>query len=135
MASFCTNCAAPLDPGAKFCGACGAAVEDTPVIPSSQPVEPAWAFRRGHKGRYPALRIVATIFKVLAVISAIGGIIAGVVIGTEAGSISGGNMPGGVLAVLVILGSLLNGVILWSSSEMIHVFLDIEENTRRAVAH
>lgn len=132
MASFCVNCAAVIDPGAKFCGTCGATVEatsaDAGVQVTSRPSGPLLAVPRR---RYPVLRILTVILKVLAAVSVVGGGLWA----ADAASLPanfGGVMPGSGLAFLIILGALMNAVFLWGWAEVINVALDIEENTRRA---
>jgi uncharacterized protein YjeT (DUF2065 family) len=131
MASFCTSCATALEPGAKFCGRCGTVVEAPPSSIAVQSVPVAQSFSHKHGRRYPALRIIAVILKVLAALTAIGGVLSAL----AAGSIPspGFGVPGGgAIALLIILGGLGYGLFLWASAEMINVVLDIEENTRRA---
>lgn len=131
MANFCNSCAAPLEPAAKFCGACGAVVEAPPSSIPVRPVPVSRSFSHEQGRRYPALRIIAVILKVLAALTAIGGVLSGM----AAGSIPtpGFGVPGGgAIALLVILGGLGYALFLWASAEMINVVLDIEENTRRA---
>jgi hypothetical protein len=131
MANFCKSCRAPLEPAAKFCGACGAVVEAPPPSIAVQPVPTPKVFLHTQGRRYPALRIIAVILKVLAALTAIGGVLSAI----AAGSIPnpGFGVPGGgAIAVLVILVGLCYALFLWASAEMINVVLDIEENTRRA---
>jgi hypothetical protein len=104
------------------------------AAPSSIPVQPvptSQSFSHAQGRRYPALRIIAVILKVLAALTAIGGVLSGI----AAGSIPspGFGVPGGgAVAFLVILVGLGYALFLWASAEMINVVLDIEENTRRA---
>ncbi|MGA3128930.1 MAG: zinc ribbon domain-containing protein [Candidatus Korobacteraceae bacterium] len=131
MANFCNSCATPLETGAKFCGRCGAVVEAAPSSSAVQPVPTSQSFSHAQGRRYPALRIIAVILKVLAALTAIGGVLSGI----AAGSIPspGFGVPGGgAIVLLVILGGLGYALFLWASAEMINVVLDIEENTRRA---
>ena len=105
MANFCNSCATPLDPAAKFCGACGTVVETTPPSIAVQPPPRSQVFSHTQGRRYPALRIIAVILKVLAALTAIGGVLSGI----AAGSIPtpGFGVPGGgAIALLVILGGL-----------------------------
>lgn len=133
MASFCTSCAAGIDPGSKFCGTCGATVESTTQTSTPKPGRAAQVFSNAHGSRYPALRIIAVIIKIFAAITAVGGVLSGF----AAGSIPspGYGVPGGgAIALLIILAGLCYALFLWASAEMIHVLIDIEENTRRAAA-
>src|ERR1022692_3833359 len=77
MASTCTNCAAPLEAGTKFCGACGSAVEARTSLPQSAPPPPSPGPTASHSRRYPALRIIALLLKILAAMTGIGGVITG----------------------------------------------------------
>jgi hypothetical protein len=71
------------------------------------------------------------------VIAAISGLLGGLSFGSltqnsyfpNAGAISGLAMLGGLFF------GLCYALFLWASAEMINVALDIEENTRRAIAH
>lgn len=85
---------------------------------------------KGKKTRYPALQTIAGMFRILAWFVVILG-----VIGIIFGFISlGGNKATGIT---LLLGSLVGGVIgcasLYAASELIEVFIDIEENTRLAL--
>ena len=76
--------------------------------------------------RYPALRIVAGIYRILAFLVGIAAIIV-VVVGVRA-------LDNGSEGILLILGGILGGLIgvvtNLAAAEGIRVFLDIEENTR-----
>lgn len=130
MASFCTNCAAPLEPGTKFCGACGSVVEvpTTSTVSSVQPAKPLPTANRG--GRYPALRVIAGILKIVAVLTAIGAVISGLSAASLPNSFGIGP-TGSVIGLVIVLAGLCYALFLWASAEMIHVLIDIEENTRR----
>lgn len=78
--------------------------------------------------KYPTLRVIAVILKVLAYIAIVGaciGIIAGVIVSVSIGIAKG---------VSVILLSILYGVIFTvgclMQSEFIRLFIDLEQNTR-----
>lgn len=140
MSSVCTNCAAPLEAGTKFCGACGNA-----VAPRTAALENA-----AHRAvplpspdrRYPALRIIAFLLKMLAVLSAIGGTITGSSVASITSSLPnsvrigapGIGAAGSAIGWIIFLASLCYALFLWASAEMIHVSIDIEENTRRSAA-
>lgn len=133
MASFCTSCAQALDPGAKFCGTCGATVESANHISTATADRAPQVFSHAHVKRYPALRVIAVILKVLAAITAVGGVFSGL----AASSIlsRGYGVPGGgAIPLMIIVAGLCYALFLWASAEMLHVFIDIEENTRRASA-
>jgi protein-S-isoprenylcysteine O-methyltransferase Ste14 len=134
MASFCTSCAAALDPGSKFCGVCGTIVDSAPQLSAEKPNTLAQVVVETQSRRYPALRIIAVVLKILAVITAIVGLLGGL----SFTSLIGTNyLPyaGGLSALAIILAGLCYALFLWASAEMINVALDIEENTRRAAAH
>jgi hypothetical protein len=81
--------------------------------------------------KYPALRVIAVIFKVLAVLIAIGGLIgalAGLVQMT--GDTYGATAAGGMILLVSLLYGGLGCIYLFAVSEAIKVFIDIEENSR-----
>jgi|SRR5580698_5646689 quaternary ammonium compound-resistance protein SugE len=130
MASVCANCAAQLERGAKFCGACGRVVETaaTPLGGSAPAPKPLPIALRG---RYPALRIITVLLKILAVLTAIGGVISGLSAASLPNSLGIG-AAASAIAVVILLASLCYALFLWASAEMIRVLIDIEENTRRS---
>lgn len=105
--------------------------------------------------RYRALRIVATLYKivgvivlVIAVLSGIGICLAGVLGGTAlegyarqvGGNVNGigflGSALGGIITALVtLIGGLLSGLSLFAVGEGISLALAIEENTRSTALH
>ena len=85
------------------------------------------------KHRFPALRTVAAVFKVLAWIIAAAAVVAFVFLlvrGSDYGFTIGGTSI--LTAFLVLLGGALYTLILYAVAEGILVLLAIEENTRRA---
>jgi hypothetical protein len=74
MNEVCKSCAAQLEPTTKFCGSCGSAVASSFGSP-----EAAVSHSRPANGgrRYPALRIIALLLKIVAALTAIGGAITG----------------------------------------------------------
>ena len=74
--------------------------------------------------RYPALRLMAGIYKILAWLVAIGTLL-GIVMLAASHELSG------VLTLAAFLGGAVGFVTLFAASEGIMVFLDIEENTRQ----
>ena len=131
MAGFCTNCAAPLEPGTKFCGSCGGVVETpaTPAVSSAEAPKPLPIALRG--GRYPALRIISLLLKILAVLTVIGGVISGLSAASLPNSLGIG-AAGSAIAFVIMVAGLCYALFLWASAEMIRVLIDIEENTRRS---
>jgi hypothetical protein len=76
--------------------------------------------------KYPALRIVLMIWKVLVVIQVLGVVV--FTIGSWA-TVKDPNKT--AIGLLLILGSFLVALIQWASAEFVQVVMDIEENTRR----
>lgn len=130
MASFCTNCAAQLEPGTKFCGACGSVVE-VPAAPSVSAAQAPRSLPIALRGRYPALRIITVLLKILAVLTAIGGVISGLSVVSLPNSLGIG-AASSAIAFVIMLAGLCYALFLWASAEMIRVLIDIEENTRRS---
>jgi hypothetical protein len=136
MSSICINCAAPLEVGTKFCGACGKAVE--PRLTPAQTVVQAHRAIKTEARRYPALRLIALILKIVAVLTAVGGVIAGFSAAAITNSLpnyaginsSGSGAAGSAIGWMIFLVALCYALFLWASAEMIHVLIDIEENTR-----
>jgi len=156
---ICPNCGTDNRPGARFCAKCGASLisetvawspptpapdfsaapSASPPISFSPPAAPVTVEKR-----YPVLRVLSVVYKVL------GGIVAGLtVLGALAACIGGiaggammgdfgqdlglpiGGVVGGLVAGLVIL--LYGGiaaVTLFGAGEAVSAFLSIEENTR-----
>lgn len=139
MASTCSSCAAPLEAGTKFCGTCGSPVDAYPV-----PQEKAAQIHRvsagGQNRRYPGLRIIAFLLKIFAVLTALGGAITGLSAASITSSLPnyagigspGIGAAGSAIGWIIFLVSLCYALFLWASAEMIHVLIDIEENTRRS---
>jgi hypothetical protein len=83
------------------------------------------------ENRYPALRVISVIFKVLAILAAVFGAI-GALVGLVqmAGDGYGAAYAGGfIVLVSLIYGGLLC-IYMFAASEAIKVFIDIEGNTR-----
>jgi hypothetical protein len=81
--------------------------------------------------KYPALRVIAVIFKVIAVLIAIGGLI-GALLGLVqmAGNGYGAAAAGGMILLVSLLYGALGCIYMLAVSEGIGVFMDIEENSR-----
>jgi hypothetical protein len=88
-----------------------------PVFPAGHP--------SGSAGDdFPALRIIAGIHKVIAVIAFMVGVVGALVLLVFPGA--------SALAVLIVVAcTLLVPLVLWGSGELILLFLRIEQNTRR----
>jgi hypothetical protein len=148
MTMYCSNCSTALEPGAKFCAVCGAPVAGTPVATPAWTAHPASVAAHipapglappgPHARRYPALRTVAVILKVLAVVSvavALIAFIAALVNTTSNGNPFGASLGYAVLpsAFMGILVGFGGGLYMWATAEMIGLAIDIEDNTRRAI--
>ena len=79
--TFCSECGAPLGPGARACTTCGAAVGPGPGASLTGPARPSRA--PGSRGSNAVIGIAAAIFVVLAVVA---GVVAFVVIGGDEAS-------------------------------------------------
>lgn len=92
--------------------------------------------------RFTALRVIGTIFKILAWVSLIFGLLAAVVmlilsfvLGGEQGPLGlsvGGPLAGIAVFVVTAISSLVGFLTLYAVGESVYVFLSIEENTRRS---
>ncbi|HSN94977.1 MAG TPA: zinc ribbon domain-containing protein [Anaerolineaceae bacterium] len=106
-------------------------------IPVPVPVPPYAPVQSMPKKRYGVLRTVSGILDVLAWISLIAGILGGLLGGFLGfGSMMRDNFGGGVFGGLLgLLGGAILGVIWFVlfkySAELIHLAIDLEENTRR----
>jgi hypothetical protein len=138
MASFCTNCAAALDPGTKFCAVCGTPSESAiaPTAPATpRPVSaPVYSSSPivAERGRYPVVRLCAVLLKIAAVLTGVMGIISAVGM-SEASSMPfmGGLAALGALGGLfLIIWTLIMAVTMWGVAELMVVILNIDENTR-----
>jgi len=77
--------------------------------------------------KYPALRIVLLIWKVLVVVQAFATIT--IVLFAWLGTKDPNKTA---LGLLILLGGLLSALIQWALAEFVEVVMDIEENTRRS---
>ena len=137
MAAYCSNCAATLDPGVKFCASCGTPTESVRPLNGNATSADAPDQKTPPIGgkRYPALRLAAIVLKVMAVVWLVIGslsIVQGISIGND---LPRGFGAGGALYGFVALLSFVGfAVMSWATAELLHVFMDIEENTRRTFA-
>jgi hypothetical protein len=91
--------------------------------------------------RFTALRFIGTVFKVLAWISlilgllgAIGTLIAGFALGNQSGLLGldlGGPLAGIAMFVVTLVITIIYFLVLYAVGESIYLFLSVEENTRR----
>ena len=138
MSSICTNCGASLEAGTNFCGACGSAV-GARTATSQNIVQPHPLLPVALERRYHGLRIISFLYKILAVVTAIGGTITGLsaasmtsLLPNSAQFGAAGATINGIIFLVSLCISLCIALFLWASAEMIHVLIDIEENTRRS---
>lgn len=92
--------------------------------------------------RFTALRVIGTIFKILAWTSLIFGLLAAVamlilsfVLGGEQGPLGlsvGGPLTGIAMFVVTAISTVIGFLTLYAVAESVYVFLSIEENTRRS---
>jgi hypothetical protein len=82
----------------------------------------------GDDEKYPALRIVVIIWKVLIVVQGLG------VFSIGAWATFKGPRNEAGIGVLLMLGSCLAALVQWAMVELVQVVMDIEENTRRTAA-
>lgn len=91
--------------------------------------------------RFTALRVIATVFKILAWISlilgllgAIGALIAGFSLSSQQGLLGldfGGPLAAIAMFIVTLIIAIVYFMILYAAGESIYLFLSIEENTRR----
>jgi hypothetical protein len=91
--------------------------------------------------RFTALRVIGTIFKVLAwialilgILTAIGSLLLGFTLTNQLGISGldvGGPLAGIALFVVILILTILQFLILYAGGEFLYLFLSIEENSRR----
>lgn len=91
--------------------------------------------------RFTALRVIGTIFKVLAwiallvgLLAAIGALVLGFVMDNQLGTIGmgvGGPFAGIALFIALVILAILVFLSLYAAGEFLYLFLSIEENSRR----
>lgn len=124
----CDACGADVSFDDQICPKCGADISevgDSPAdenIGSGNPVV---------QTKYPVLRVISLIFKGLAVIAAIAGLI-GALLGLSQmlGNTNGAPAAGGLIVLASLLYGGLGCIYALAISEGISVFIDIEANTR-----
>jgi hypothetical protein len=92
--------------------------------------------------RFTALRVIGTIFKVLAwialilgILAAIGSLLLGFTLTNQLGITGldvGGPLAGVALFVIILIVAILKFLFLYAGGEFLYLFLSIEENSRRA---
>lgn len=98
----CVKCGKPINPDYRNCQECG-----TEIMEQEKP-----------KQKYPALRTIASLYKILAAI-------------TLVAFIGGGFLVSGFNSVLMLLAGGIACLTLVAASEGIRVIIDIEANTRK----
>lgn len=160
---ICPNCGTDNRPGARFCAKCGAvlasetvawtppmeepsfAAPPPPPPPAPMPVGPATPGTV--EKRYPILRVLSVIYKVLGGIVAaftLLGALASCIVGIAGGALLGdlgrelgvpmmdtGGIVGGIVGgLLVLLYGGFFAVTLFGAGEMVSLFISVEENLR-----
>jgi hypothetical protein len=81
---FCSNCGTKIEPGAKFCSSCGAALATPSTGPATRPVSPSpqqpamanqqrYSFLKKRKGCLIAVGVVALLFLILIILAVLNG--------------------------------------------------------------
>jgi Zn finger protein HypA/HybF involved in hydrogenase expression len=126
----CNACGADASVDANFCPNCGADISEVDEVDDSAEAQNTESVNLVVQNKYPALQIISTIFKVLAVIAAIAGLIGALVgLGEMAGNTYGATAAGGVIVLVSLLYGGLGCIYMLAISEGIRVFIDIEANT------
>ncbi len=119
----CTDCNAEVSVDDKVCPNCNA---DVSKIEKEELED---ALDKTTSRRYPALVTIAVICKVLAYLNAISAIIGGVVLSFNLSS----SYDFFIIVLPLFIGGIIAFIIFYAASEIIYVFIDIEENTRKVV--
>jgi predicted Zn-ribbon and HTH transcriptional regulator len=124
----CESCGAEVSFDDQICPKCGADISE---VGDSAMDENTGNGNPFVQTKYPALRVIAVIFKVLAVLAGIAGLI-GALVGLSQmfGNINGAPAAGGVIVLVSLLYGGLGCLYALAISEGINVFIDIEANTR-----
>lgn len=140
---ICENCGTENPDNVKFCKQCGTRLLTTvePAVAAAAPAmaTPAgWATAASQSAgpfekRYGALRGIAALCKILAIVFAVLTVLSGLLSSSVYGDLLGiGGLLGGIIGLIVSLIPAAIVYIFWRViGESISVQLDIEENTRR----
>src|SRR5947209_9403373 len=79
--------------------------------------------------KWPALRTIAMVLKIVAWIAGVVGVIAALVYGIAISQVSGG--VGFVVALLLLVAAAVDFLAIYAGSEIILLFITIEKNTRK----
>jgi hypothetical protein len=106
----------------EICPTCKTTIPTQQSFPTKKDIEEEGFYK--NKPKYPALRFISSMYKLLAFLIGIVAVVIGIL------SMSGfdANYP---LGFGIILGGLIGLITMLAMSEGIKVFLDIEENTRK----
>jgi hypothetical protein len=93
------------------------------------------------ESRFTALRVIGVVFKILAwlalilgLLGAIGALFAGFTLSNQPGLLSlslGGPLAGIAMFIVVLIVAIVNFMLFYAIGESIYLFLSIEENSRR----
>jgi hypothetical protein len=146
---ICENCGTENPDSVKFCKQCGARLATAVAVPAPVMAAPAaamaataaWPAAAGQvagpfERRYGALRGIAALCKILAIVFAVLTILGGLLSSSFYGDLLGiGVLLGAIIGLIVSLIPAAIVYIFWRViGESISVQLDIEENTRRTAA-
>jgi len=81
--------------------------------------------------KYPALRAIAKLYKLMAWLVAIATVLSGGLGVAMLGSESSRGFPSVIWLVVSVVGGALVFISLWAAAETVLVFVDIEQNTRQ----
>lgn len=124
----CKKCGEMVEDQFDSCWKCsadktGASTVSPEVIEEIE--EEAKGYNESARAQYPALRLIAGVYKILAWLVAIGTLICIIMLAIS-------RETSGVLLFVAFLGGAVGFVTLLAASESIMVFIDIEKNTRKA---
>ena len=124
----CDACGAEVLFDDQICPKCGADISEVGDSAMDENTESEKPFVQT---KYPALSVIAVIFKALGVLAGIAGLI-GALVGLSQmfGNANGAPAAGGVIVLVSLLYGGLGCLYAFAISEGINVFIDIEANTR-----
>jgi uncharacterized Zn finger protein (UPF0148 family) len=124
----CDSCGADVSFEDDICPKCGADISE--VADSAADEDTKSEIPVGQT-KYPALRGISVIFKALAILAAVAGLI-GVMVGLIQmfGNTYGAPASGGIIVLISLLYGGVGCVYMLAIAEGINVFIDIEANTR-----
>lgn len=120
---FCVDCGATVSLDDEICPKCGSDVSKLDV----EPEQNEKSTQTPLESKYPILRGIAELLKVASIITFILSIFAGGLVWGE----FGGSTYSFLIPIMMVLCGIITAILLLAVSEIIKVFIDIEENTRR----